>query len=125
MKELTNGNTTHINEYTKRLCQIQTDMIARLEELKPMHSKLERQIQEVLHLLEFEMLNAPQRAKAVKRLTDLGKERRGVKQEIYAPNEAVKTFTFQADKQPKWEYQMQYTYSTDTVKAIFGEESGE
>lgn len=125
MKELTNGNTTHINEYTKRLCQIQTDMIARIEELKPIHSKLERQIQEVLHLLEFEMLNAPQRAKAVKRLTDLRKERRVVKQEIYDINQALKTFTFHADKQPKWEYQMQYTYSTDTVKAIFGEESGE
>ena len=90
-----------------------------------MHSKLERQIQEVLHLLEFEMLNAPQRAKAVKRLTDLRKERRVVKQEIYDINQGLKTFTFQADKQPKWEYQMQYTYSTDTVKAIFGEESGE
>lgn len=125
MKELTNGNTTHINEYTKRLCQIQTDMIARLEELKPMHSKLERQIQEVLHLLEFEMLNAPQRAKAVKRLTDLRKERRIVKQEIYDINQGLKTFTFQSDKQPKWEYQMQYTYSTDTVKAIFGGDNGE
>ena len=125
MKELTNGNITHINEYTKRLCQIQTNMIARLEELKPIHSQLERQIQEVLHLLEFEMLNASQRAKAVKRLTDLRKKRRVVKQEIYDIGQALKTFTFHADKQPKWEYQMQYTYSTDTVKAIFGEDNGE
>ena len=125
MKNLINKNTTHINEYTKRLCQIQTDMIARLEELKPIHSQLERQIQEVLHLLEFEMLNAPQRAKAVKRLTDLRKERRVVKQEIYDISQALKTFTFHANKQPKWEYQMQYTYSTDTVKAIFGENDGE
>lgn len=125
MKELTNGNTAHINEYTKRLCQIQTDMIARLEELKPIHSQLERQIQEVLHLLEFEMLNAPQRAKAVKRLTDLRKKRRAVKQEIYDINQALKSFTFNSKAQPKWEYQMQYTYSTDTVRAIFGEDSGE
>lgn len=125
MKELTNGNTTHINEYTKRLCQIQTDMIARLEELKPIHSQLEKQIQEVLHLLEFEMLNAPQRARAVKRLTGLRKERRVVKQEIYDINQALKTFTFRSDKQPKWQYQMQYIYSTDTVKAIFGENDGE
>lgn len=125
MKELTNGNTTHINEYTKRLCQIQTDMIARLEELKPIHSKIEKQIQEILHLLEFEMLNAPQKAKAVKRLTALRKERRVIKQEIYDINQALKTFTFHSDQQPKWEYQMQYAYSIDTVKAIFGEESGE
>lgn len=125
MKELTNGNTTHINEYTKRLCQIQTDMIARLEELKPIHSQLERQIQEILHLLEFEMLNAPQKAKAVKRLTDLRKERRTVKQEIYDINQALKSFTFNSKAQPKWEYQMQYTYSTDTVRAIFGEDDGE
>jgi len=122
---LTNGNVTHINEYTKRLCKIQTDMLARLEELKPMQSMLERQIQEVLHLLEFEMLNAPQRAKAVKRLTDLRKERRVVKQEIYDISQALKSFTFNAKAQPKWEYKMQYTYSTDTVKAIFGEDSGE
>nr|DAI81293.1 MAG TPA: hypothetical protein [Caudoviricetes sp.] len=125
MKELTNGNTTHINEYTKRLCQIQTDMITRIEELKPIHSQLERQIQEVLHLLEFEMLNAPQRAKAVKRLTDLRKKRRTVKQEIYDINQALKSFTFNSKAQPKWEYQMQYTYSTDTVRAIFGEDDGE
>ena len=125
MKELTNGNTTHINEYTKRLCQIQTDMITRIEELKPIHSQLERQIQEVLHLLEFEMLNAPQRANRSKRLTDLRKKRRTVKQEIYDINQALKSFTFNSKAQPKWEYQMQYTYSTDTVRAIFGEDDGE
>ena len=122
---LTNGNVTHINEYTKRLCQIQTDMLVRLEELKPIQSKLEKQIQDILHLLEFEMLNASQRAKAVKRLTYLRKERRVVKQEIFDISQALKSFTFSAKAQPKWEYKMQYTYSIDTVKAIFGEENGD
>lgn len=123
--KLTNDNTIHINEYVKKLCAIQTDMNKRLEELKPQRSSTERMIQEILHLLEFKMLNAPQKAKAVKRLTELRRERRTIKQEIYDITQAMNFIKFAPTKQPKWEYQMQYTYSTETVTTIFGEDNGE
>lgn len=116
-------SSIHTNKYLKSLCDIQIDLTERLKNVKPKLSPLGKQQEELLHLLELNKLNAPQRAKAVKQLVKIRKERRAVKQEIHDLTQALKVFKMNVHKQLNYEYKLEYSYSEETIKLIYGEEN--
>lgn len=118
-------STIHINKYLKSLCDIQIDLTERLKNVKPKLSPLDKQQEELLHLLELNKLNAPQRAKAVKRLVEIRKERRAVKQEIHDLTQALKAFKMNVHKQLNYEYKLEYSYSEETIEMIYEKEDKE
>lgn len=86
-----------------------------------MLAKLNKQQEEILHLVELENLNAPQKAKAMKKLTEVRKERREVHQKINDLNAALSSFKFKHHSQPKYTFDLSYEYSEEIVSAVYGE----
>lgn len=113
--------TTHTNEFLKTLCDLQTEWKAEVDRLSPMLAKLNKQQEEILHLVELESLNAPQKAKAMKKLTEVRKERREVHQKINDLNAALSSFKFKHHSQPKYTFDLSYEYSEEIVSAVYGE----
>ena len=112
--------TTHTNEFLKTLCDLQTEWKAEVDRLSPLLGKLDRQQEEILHLVELESLNAPQKAKAMKKLTEVRKERREVHQKINDLNAALGSIKFKHFSQPKHTFELTYEYSEEIVSAIYG-----
>lgn len=114
--------TTHTNEFLKTLCDLQLEWKAEVDRLSPILAKLNKQQEEILHLVELEKLNAPQKAKAMKKLTEIRKERREVHQKINDLNAALGSIKFKHYSQPKHTFDLSYEYSEEIVSAILGED---
>ena len=112
---------THTNEFLKTLCDLQLKWKAEVDRLSPIFAKLNRQQEEILHLVELESLNASQRAKAMKKLTEVRKERREVHQKINDLNAALSNIKFKDCGQPKYTFDLSYEYSEEIVSAVYGE----
>lgn len=113
--------TTHTNEFLKTLCDLQMEWKAEVDKLSPLLAKLNKQQEEILHLVELESLNAPQKAKAMKKLTEVRKERREVHQKINDLNAALSNIKFKDYGQPKHTFELSYEYSEEIISAIYGE----
>lgn len=120
--KMTGTLTTHTNEFLKTLCDLQTEWKAEVDRLSLLLSKLNKQQEEILHLIELETLNAPQKAKAMKKLTEVRKERREVHQKINDLNAALASIKFKHFSQPKHTFDLSYEYSEEIVSAVYGED---
>lgn len=117
-----NGETKiHINEPLKMLCEMHKEWKKEVDELSPRFKELNRLQEEILHLIEPEKLNAPQRAKAMKKLTEVRKERREVHQRINDLNYALSKIKFTATCYPQYTVELGYTYQDTLIEDILGE----
>lgn len=112
----------HTNQYLMNLCKIQKDLEKRFEELQPKQKELDKQQDQILHLLELENLNSTQREKAIKKLIEIRKERRVVKLEMSDIHSTLKCIKFDSHSTPKYEIELTYEYSENIVNAVYGEE---
>lgn len=111
----------HINEPLKMLCEMHEAWKKEVDELSPRFAELNRLQEEILHLIEIEKLNAPQKAKAMKKLTEVRKERREVHQRINDLNFALSQIKFKQACYPKYTCKLTYTYHDELIKDILGE----
>ena len=110
----------HTNEPLKMLCEMHKSWKKEVEELSPRFAELNRLQEEILHLIEIEKLNAPQKAKAMKKLTEVRKERREVHQRIDDLNCALRKIKF-TTCYPQYTFELKYTYQDTLIEDILGE----
>lgn len=110
----------HTNEPLKMLCEMHKAWKKEVDELSPRLAKLNRLQEEILHLIELEKLNAPQKAKAMKKLTEVRKERREVHQRIDDLNCALRKIKF-TTCYPQYTFELKYTYQDTLIEDILGE----
>lgn len=111
----------HVNEPLKMLCEMHKTWKKEVDELSPRLAELNRLQEEILHLIEIEKLNAPQKAKAMKKLTEVRKERREVHQRINDLNYALSKIKFSHTCYPQYTCKLTYTYHDELIEDILGE----
>lgn len=116
------ATNTHVNTYLKNIYEIHKNLLEIKGTLAPRQSALDKKQDEVLHLIELQNLTAPQRTKAVKRLIEIRKERRAVKQEMIDIDKALSALKFNNLSHYHFETELNFTYSEDLVQEIYGED---
>lgn len=111
----------HTNEPLKALCDMHSAWRQEVKTLSPRLSELDKIQEEILHLIEIEKLNAPQRAKAMKKLTEVRKERREIHQRINDLNFALSKIKLNNNCYPQYTFELKYTYNDELIEDILGE----